>query len=440
MKIIDVTFRLVLFLTLGSVIIFHSCKEEADEVGIGLRPDEDVVNVLYYDTTSIQAYSILEDSIKTDETQINLLGSYYDPVFGKTAATMYTHVRLSENGYDFGDSPVLDSIVLALDYYAYYGDTNSTLQIKVFQLAESMYVDSVYYSHRSIAHDGTELANYSFDPRPTTPVVVGEDTVPAQLRIRLSEDFGNMILNAPASAMLDNENWLEFFKGFALVPEEPASTGSILSFDLMSAASNMTIYYSNSEQDSLKFGFIINDNCARFMNYNHYDYQDANPDFKDQVLNGNTSLGDEQLYLQAMAGVKVLIKFPYIKKLVANGRVAVNEAKFVINDVMPSEEFPSPNRLVVVGINEEGKNVILPDQFQFYYGGYYDTTNSQVVFRITRYIQSLLEEDTEDYGLHLLVASASLVPNRQVVIGPMPLPPLPFSKRLKLNITYTPVE
>ena len=440
MKIIDVKLRLVLILTLSSIIIFNACKKEPDKVGIGIRPDEDVVNVLFDDTTSITAYSILEDSIKTDETQVNLLGSYIDPVFGTTSATLYTQVRLSENGHDFGDNAVLDSIVLAMDYFGYYGDTNTSVQIRAFQLTESMYDDSVYYSNHSLEYDPAELANYTFYPRPTTPVIVGGDTVPAQIRIKLSEEFGNMILNAPSSALLDNEGWLEFFKGFALVPEKATSTGSILSLDLMQVISNMTIYYSNDEQDSLDFEFIINDNCARFMNYDHFGYQDASPDFQAQVLNGNTAMGDERLYLQAMAGVKVKIMFPHIKSLIANGRVAVNEAKFVINDVVASEEFPSPGRLIVVGIDEEGKNFILPDQFQFYYGGIYDTANSQVVFRITRYIQSLLREDTEDYGLHLIVASASLVANRQIVNGPIPNPPIPFSERLKLSVTFTPVE
>jgi hypothetical protein len=261
-----------------------------------------------------------------------------------------------------------------------------------------------------------------------------------QLRIRLSDDFGNAILSAPSSAFADNDSWLEFFKGFAMVPEETNTTGSILSFNLLSAISQMVIYYRNDEQDSLDFEFIINDNCARFMNYEHYEYVHADASLQQQVLEGDTELGNNRLYLQAMGGLKVKIFFPHIKSIVANGKIAINEAKLVINDYQEEEEFPPPSRLVVVGINEQGNNYIIPDQFEFYYGGLYDTTKNQVIFRITRYIQSLLEEDAQDYGLHLIVASASLVPNRQIINGAMPDPPTPYSKRFKLNITYTPVE
>jgi hypothetical protein len=440
LKILDAKTGLVILLTISLLSLFQACKKEPDKVGIGIRPEEDIVNVFNQDTSTVKAYSVREDSVKTDETQLNLVGSYLDPVFGKTTATLYTQVRLSENGYTFGDNPVLDSIVLTMDYSGYYGDTNDQLQMRVYQLSESIFPDSVYYSNKSIPYDPVELAGLSFYPRPTSPVVVAGDTVLARLRIRLSDDFGNSILNAPASALLDNENWLEFFKGFVLVPEETGGTGSMLSFDLLSSVSNLVIYYRNDEQDSLDFEFFINDNCARFMNYDHYDYIHADALLQEQVMDGNTALGDNRLYLQAMAGIKAKIMFPHIRSINANGRVAINEAKLVINDYQEEEEFPPPGRLVVVGIDEEGKNYIIPDQFEFYYGGYYDTTNNQVVFRITRYIQSLLEEGAQDYGLHLLIASASLLPNRQIMNGPLPDPPTPFSKRLKLNITYTPVE
>jgi hypothetical protein len=440
LKTIRAQIGLVIIIILGSLILFQACKKEPDQVGVGIRPEDDIVNVFNQDTSSIMAYTVREDSTKTDETQLNLLGSYWDPVFGKTTATLYTQIRLSENGYDFGDNPVLDSIVLTMDYSSYYGDTNDQIQLRIYQLSESIFQDSVYYSTNSVDFDPVELASLSLFPRPNSPVVAGGDTVLPQLRIRLSDDFGNAILNAPSSAFIDNDNWLEFFKGFAMVPEETSSTGSILSFDLLSDISRMVLYYSNDEQDSLDFVFLINDNCARFMNYEHYGYVHADASLQQQVLEGDTELGNKRLYLQAMGGLKVKIMFPHIKSIVANGNIAINDAKLVINDYQDEEEFTPPNRLVVVGINEQGKNYIIPDQFELYYGGFYDSTKNQVIFRITRYIQSLLEEGAQDYGLHLLVASASLVPNRQIINGAMPDPPVPYSKRFKLNITYTPVE
>ena len=71
----------------------------------------------------------------------------------------------------------------------------------------------------------------------------------------------------------------------------------------------MTLYYKNDENDSLKYDFLINEHCARFNNFNHYDYSDAVP----EIIDTNITLGDSILYLQAMGGIKTKIMFPNIQ-------------------------------------------------------------------------------------------------------------------------------
>ncbi len=428
----------ILFFSL--VFLFISCNKEPDKIGLKIRPDDDQVNIQYTDETKVMAYSVLEDSVRTDETQYSLLGSYLDPVFGKTTACIYTQVRLSENGYEFGSNPVLDSLVLTMDYSGYYGDTNTLQVFRIFELSEEFYKDSVYYSNDNIPNQGIELGNISFYPRPNKKITIGEEEMVPHLRIRLYDDFGDKILTAPESTFVDNDSFLEFLKGFYIMAEPVTTEGAILYFDLMSELSQMVIYYSNDEQDSLSFEFIINEKCARFINYNHYDYENADPEFKAQVLNDDTTLGENRLYLQAMGGVKTKIFFPDIKELNANGRVAVNEAKLVINGYEEITDYKAPDRLVLIQITEDGSTKIIIDQYENYFGGSYDSTANQYIFRITRYIQSLLQEGNEDYGLYLMIIRASLVANRFVFNGILPDSPTLFSKRFKLNVTYTHVE
>jgi hypothetical protein len=422
------------------VFLFISCNKEPDKIGLKIRPDDDQVNIQYTDTTKVLAYSVLEDSVRTDETQYSLLGSYLDPVFGKTTACIFTQVRLSENGYEFGSNPVLDSLVFTLDYSGYYGDTNTLQVFRIFELSEELYKDSIYYSNDYIPNQGIELANISFYPRPNKKITIGEEEMAPHLRIKLYDEFGDKILTAPESTFVDNDSFLEFLKGFYIMAEPVTTEGAILYFDLMSELSQMVIYYSNDEQDSLSFEFIINEKCARFINYNHYDYENADPEFKAQVLNDDTTLGENRLYLQAMGGVKTKIFFPDIKELNANGRVAVNEAKLVINGYEEITDYKAPDRLVLIQITEDGSTKIIIDQYENYFGGSYDSTANQYIFRITRYIQSLLQEGNEDYGIYLMIIRASLVANRFVFNGTLPDPQTPFSKRFKLNVTYTHVE
>jgi hypothetical protein len=76
-----------------------SCKKDKfkdNNVGKGLLSEEDLLGLSLIDTVSITSKTILADSLRTDEVSENmLLGSYVDPVFGKTQAEIYTQVRIS---------------------------------------------------------------------------------------------------------------------------------------------------------------------------------------------------------------------------------------------------------------------------------------------------------------------------------------------------------
>ncbi len=146
------------------------------------------------------------------------MGSYYEQIFGTSTASFYTQVRLSSVNYDFGPNPVLDSLVLTLDYNGYYGDTNSSLAIHVYEVSEQMYRDSAYYSNEDISNEGFDYANTHFIPRPNTPVYPVSDTIAElpRLSIRLSDispDLGNKILNADSASLADNANFVNYFKG-----------------------------------------------------------------------------------------------------------------------------------------------------------------------------------------------------------------------------------
>ncbi len=187
-----------------------ACKEP-DIVGIEVQPAGDQLNVEHCDTISLFAYSVLEDSIRTDETTYNLLGSSFDPVFGKCAASFYAQLRLSVNNVNFGTNPVLDSIVLSLPYATIYGDTNAQQTVKVYEIAEDIYKDSIYYSNRDFLTTGVPIASMTFTPNIRDSVTVGNDKLPPQLRIHLNAAVGQKFLDASGSTSLsDNNNFLNF--------------------------------------------------------------------------------------------------------------------------------------------------------------------------------------------------------------------------------------
>ncbi|MCK4639308.1 MAG: DUF4270 family protein, partial [Bacteroidales bacterium] len=131
-------------------ILILSCNKEFDKIGLDIQPAEDKLNVKYNDTTTLVTYSVREDSIPTGNSSVSLLGSYKDPIMGKSTASIYTQLRLSIAGYNFGEAPILDSLILSLAYSGSYGDTTTPQTVKVYELSGKLYPDSSYYSNHNI--------------------------------------------------------------------------------------------------------------------------------------------------------------------------------------------------------------------------------------------------------------------------------------------------
>ena len=161
---------------------------------------------------TLQAYSVLEDTINTTNTSANILGHISDPVFGKSSAGIFTQLALSGSAVNFGDHPVIDSLVLTIQLAGFYGDTNSCVGIRVHRLTESLDSQTQYYQNSTVSYDPTPL-NYSltsYPIRPTSSIVVDTSVLGPHLRIRLSQQFGQYLLNHQDDL---NNRFQDFLKG-----------------------------------------------------------------------------------------------------------------------------------------------------------------------------------------------------------------------------------
>lgn len=414
-------------------VSLNSCNEP--NIGLEVLPVNDKLNPLFFDTSSIVAYTVKEDSTRTDKTVLNLLGNYDDPIFGRTSASIYTQVRLSSNNVDFGPSPVADSIVLSLAYNGYYGKLRK-LNIKVFEVLESFYKDTAYYSNQTLNISNQPIANVSIVPAPTDSVSLDGQKYAPYLRIRMDQNFAQKFINESLSVNLsDNDNFLQFFKGIYITTSFVNTEGSILYFDLINALSQITLYYKNDSNDSLKYNFVINDNCARFNSFDHFNYVNTGNNLQQQI-SGDTLLGDSLLYLQAMSGLKIKLQFPNLKSFFNENNMVLNKAELIIpleNDPSQSK-YAIPQKLTLVRINESGQIAYLVDQFEgeSHFRGIYDATDNQYTFTITRHLQNIILNNIEDYGLYLMVSGSSINAGRVLLRGPGR-----SEKNFKLNITYT---
>ena len=75
-------------LVLLTCIFLTSCKDQTSDIGLGLI--DDLLGTDFTDTITLQAYSVLEDTINTTNMSANILGHINDPIFGNSDAGIYS--------------------------------------------------------------------------------------------------------------------------------------------------------------------------------------------------------------------------------------------------------------------------------------------------------------------------------------------------------------
>lgn len=397
-----------------------SCEKDPSTIGLNLQNDNELINGSVIDSVTIKAYTIKEDSLATDERSLALLGSYTDPVFGYAEASFITQMKLAASNVSFGNNPTADSIVFYLDYKSYYGDTTIQQILEVYEIEKSIYTDSTYYSNLKISDyipNSKLIGTLSFTPRPN-------DTV---LSIKLSNNFAEQIVSATSNQLLNNDNFLQFFKGFYIKTQPINGDGSILYFNLLSKRSKVTLYYKN-DNESKKYDFVFNQTCAR-INLFYHDYSQS----AITSINDSTST-DSLLYLQAMSGLNVKITFPYIKDFAKNALLGFVKAELIIpvqNDPV-SDKYKAPAKLLLAALNANGTYEFLPDYYvnSDYFGGNANSTYTEYRFNISRYIQQLAYTNRKDFGIILFTSDNRVSANRVIIKGPR------CHKGMRISITY----
>jgi hypothetical protein len=421
---------------LACMILLFSCKDP-DELGLEVQPASDQVSVLKTDSVTLLTRTVKEDSLPSTNVSYQLLGSYNDPVFGRSDAGFYTQVSLGLTFSNLTDTVLIpDSLVLSLAYAGHYGDTSTTQTVHVYQLTQGILSDTGYYTSNTFSDSAVELTipstGFSFVPKPSDSVMVGSSNQPAQLRIPLSMSKASEILSIDHRSLLtDNTSWKNFFKGLYVKTDPVSSGGTISYFDLTNSYSKLTVYFKKSgDTTPLNYDFPFLNGIR--VNHQSHEYQSPLTEVGQQ-LNDPTH-NDSLNYIQAMAGVKTKITFPYLKHFTDSGSIVVNKAELEITVQPGSTDFEAPAKLLLLGIDSLGKSYLLVDFFEGanYFGGSYNSSGRTYTFNIARHLQAILDGRISDNGLYLVVSGAVVQANR-LIIGSGKNSSYP----MKLHLFYT---
>ena len=423
-----------------------SCKKTPDTIGDNLISENNIIGVGFTDTVSVIGHSYLDDSIGTKNVRFGLLGGLNDPVFGPMQAGFYTQFRFSTTGQIFGNNPVIDSVVLQMSLSAIYGDTTCPQTVQVYELADTISSSESYYSYSEIPVGTIDLANgFQFVPRLGNHTqVIGNDTITQPIiRIPLSNELGNYLVQLDSAAYTQPDLFKSLFKGLRVVAGPTSQTGAICSINLTNnSLTRLQVYYHDAAlpENTLRYDYYIS-SVENYFNRFEHDYTQGEPAFVQQVLEGDTALGLTRLYVQATGGIRTRISFPNIRQWAesfGDNHIVINEARLVI-PASPADIdttiFKSPSKLVLVGFKEDGTTYILPDNYEgsTYFGGSYNAATGSVFFRITEYCQRVILDKEPNFGLSIGIDGAAYNPQRLVMNGPNATE----GPKMRLEITYS---
>ena len=377
------------------VVFCFSCTDP-DILGLEIQPESD--NILIFNSLSsdFQTEIESEDSLRTDNVVSLTLGEIHDPIFGLNSAGFYTQLLLTENNIDLGNNPIVDSVILSYTYSGSYGDMSQFDNISVQRVFTDLHNDSIYYSNtfQLAASNIYNVEEYTISESSNNP----------NIRIKLTNEFGQQIIDLGSELLVDNETFLSQFQGLSL---SAFGSNAMLYLNPNGSESYFKIYYKNDENisDTLSLDFQVGGDAARVNIFNEKSSENIIQDIS-------------KIYIQSMAGYKAKISFNNIDSIRAllHNQV-INKATIEFNVLDGSQsEYLAHNKLVLVRTNSAGENIFLSDfllEGDDYFGG--DLNNEKYQFNITRYLYQLLTNPDYTTELYLLSGGGAVNANRTLL-------------------------
>ncbi|MCB0570550.1 MAG: DUF4270 family protein [Phaeodactylibacter sp.] len=358
-----------LFPALAFSLLLASCADPILAGGSLLGQDK--ADVDFTDTLSIRASTISNDSIRTyspfTSSQLSnyLFGTFNDPVFGKTTASIFAQVYPESRSPVFGDITI-DSIVLILPYYedGNYGPIDDELfGMDVMRLEETLDENEEYYSNKDIAVNPIALGSITTTPSlDSLEFIDYEGTDPDTLnfaffRVPLDTNLARELVSLDTSIYRSDSLFFEAFKGIKLQPSTDNNKG-LLGFDLTSSRAGIYLFYRDTSGAARRFLYDFDPTpTVRYTRYEH-DYSGS----KAAPFIDNPNMGDSLLFVQGMSGLDVKLEIPNVQNL---SGLAVNKAElefYVASlDGDDPDAYPPIVQLILTAPNSDGEIVAIDD-------------------------------------------------------------------------------
>lgn len=332
-------------------ILAISCNESPNELSIGENFIESTTEISIVDTFAIEVSTVILDTLIGNASGTSLVGTFEDKYIGKVSSSSYFQLGIPTNISSMQLEERYDSVTLVLSYNGYsYGDTTQLQSLLVYQLDESIVTDdnSIITTKTKFNYYSTPIGSLSYRPIPNGSV----DT----LSIKIKDDLGlgliDKILNS-SEVMESSVNFNNYFKGLVIKSDESHS-GAIIGFNSEEGSIKLVLHTTiedvTSENYSYEFPLY---NYG--MQFNNIEFDLSTTELNNLISQKDELSGDQiggLAFLQGGIGLTLKVTFPTLSELLLFDRGTIMNASFslsLLNNSFTQEDLPT--YLYAYGIN-----------------------------------------------------------------------------------------
>jgi hypothetical protein len=461
--------------------VFTACtKIESTSIGGSLIPSIDGVNTK--DTfLNVQTDLLLDkDSTVVPSSYIHSLGYISnDPLFGRIQANINFQVYPNFFPFIFDvvkkDSLHLDSVVLVMSYQGVWGDTNSNLNLKVYEISQSQkFKDTTMHSAETFSYTNLLGTKNNVDPKKLDDSVFAKfDTSKNQLRIKLDNSFGDRLLKTydSTNAYKNDTVFNTYVNGLGVVADPTGN--ALLQISLTDPNTKLAIYYRVDNRAGGKDTTVKYFKLSTFSSTSNYIKRDRLGAEIAPFL-ASSATNDSLLHVQTAPGTYVTIKIPGLGTF---PNATIHRAELVMQQVRHSnlDDVLTPPVLFLSAYKQDSTfaRFLVPFANSYSSGsienlgefGAYpfkktDANNNLIYaynFDITRYAQRTVTTKSTNYNLVLFAPHTAFMRfNEDLQSGGLILPSSQFNppavgrvrlgggthskQPMKLRIIYSPLK
>lgn len=209
--------RLIFLLALSS-FLFFSCADDLTDVGVSIQPSSDEI-LVKADAFHVVSENVFVESIYTLQDSF-LLGNFYNEKFGSTQADIFAQLA-PPVGYTFPKESISDSAFLYLYYRTWFGDSNSPIEVSIYEMNKKTFDYSTHYPSNldpSEYSDETKLLSKSVFTIANNPIISGNRFVKFNLPKAFVESLHD------SSKFVSDATFLDFFGGLYIKTKFGSST------------------------------------------------------------------------------------------------------------------------------------------------------------------------------------------------------------------------